>query len=227
MTSIKIENKTALIYGNLNIPEYSQASNLIKLLNEDILPNLNYNSNITYYIPFGSNSCITYNYGWCDQYINNSNVVLIPNLETNTIDITNKYYFSDIINLPPSYAEYSLPEIYIPYLSSYSEEIIEYIKKIIYSFNNQLIPINYIPDKPYFNVDEDNNILLYSDDNKIIQEEVIDILKNVLFPIWENLNLSGNYMFYLPNSITLSKETIIEYIKAVLLLNLDVYDSYL
>lgn len=213
MTSIKISQKTATLYGSVNFEEYNQTSNLLHLLNTYVLPDLNYNSNIDYYIPFGSNSCFTYGYGWYDKPTDNSNILLIPNFETSNININ---------YLIPSYNEFILPDIYIPYLEPYSNIVIEKIKKIMYSFNYHLMPFIYEPIKPYFNVDINNNPTLYSNDigeELDNQNQVIYILQNKLLPLWSSLNLrlEGFYTFDIPVSGTIKYSAfIINFMKNIL-----------
>lgn len=226
MISIKIDNHIASIINNETgiYNDCSKCIKMINILNEHILPNIHYNSNIIYGINYCSNVMSDTYYGWYDIPSTNSNMVLIPNIEYNTIDISSKDYFSAWIDMPPPFEEYILPDIYTPILNKYTEDVTDIIKQIIYCFNYKLLPVSYIPHEPYFKVSVDNNIVLYSkaSGNELeTQQNIINALKDIAMNIWKNINLEGYYTFSLPSTIHISDDTIIQYIKKILVDYLD------
>jgi len=207
MATITITDKVASIIGNSNVIGYQ---NITTLLNNFVLPYISYNSNLTYYIPYQENSLI-YGYGWHTVPQINSNILIIPNVDNNTLDISNNNYI-------PLYSEYNIIEPFLSIVNEYSADIIEYIKIILYSFNFNLMPLTERPNKPYFVV-INNIITLYTDDIGVELENqkiVVDVLQNKLFPFWKDISLDGYYSLYLPIYVKLSEQDVINYIEKVL-----------
>jgi len=119
MTFININNHIASINNNLSICDSAKCNKMIDILNKDILPFITYNSNLVYGIEYSSNVLYNDYYGWYDIPSTNSNMILIPNIIYNTIDISSNQYSSEFINLP-SYNDFILPDIYAPILNTHT-----------------------------------------------------------------------------------------------------------